>query len=307
MTLHHAFTVVHGSTTLVGLENLDVQTNPEVQNDTGIGSQFPQFVAITAQKPRILFAARQVALALGVTGATGAAIDASDTLVSYFASVGTTGLPAAGSVHRSYTANRGLLLPRRLTAAHRQPARLDMEALLYSADGAAHPLVIADNVALPTLTPANVEHTIGPMTLGVSGSTFEFGCATNVVVDFGNNAQTRGCNSDLFDTHVEQPGIQPMITLTGLNATAFGASGVPPVGKKLEHASSTLYLRKRDQGIGFVADLTAEHIALTINGVAVVTSHTGQGTAGAEVSMQLYGSWDGTNAPITIDTASAIS
>ena len=307
MTLHHAFTVKHGTTTLVGLTNLDVQTNPEVQNETGIGSQFPQFVAVVAQKPRMLFAARQVAAALALTGSTGVAIDGTNNLVAYFASVGTDGLPASGSVHRTYTAVRGLLLPRRLTAAHRRPAQLDMDAMLYSSDGAAHPLVIADNVALPTLTPANVEHTLGPISLGITGDVFTFGCATNLTIDFGNNAATRGCNSDLYDKHVEQPGIRPIATITGLNATAFGSAGVPPVGKKLDHTETVIYLRKRDEGIGFVADATAEHIKLTMNGVAVVTQHTGQGTAAAEVTVQIYGSWDGTLAPITIDTASAIT
>lgn len=307
MTLHNAYAVKYGSTVLSGLTNLNTQLNPQVQNETGIGSPFPQFQAITEQKPSLQFQATMVAAALAVTGTTGAIIDGTNNLDAFYASLGNDGLPVAGSVHRSYTAIRGLLIPRRLNVGHRQRATLDMEALTFSSDGAAHPLVIADNVALPTLVVANVEHTLGALSLGPSGGAVVFDCAQSLAIDFGNGAQTRGCGSDIFDKHLEQPGIKSIVTLTGLSATAFGAAGVPPVGLKVEHAGTALYLRKRDEGVGFVSDVTAEHIKITVDGVAVVTQHTGQGTAAAEVTLQIYCGWDGTNAPIVIDTASAIT
>lgn len=307
MTLHSAYAVRYGaSTVLSGLTNLNVGLNPQVQNDTGIGSPYPQFVAVTEQKPLMRFGTRMVAALLDLTGSTGLQINASNNLTGFFAQLGDDGLPAAGSVHRSYTAVRGLLLPRQLTCSHRQPAQIEAEALLHSADGAAHPLVIADNVALPTLAVANIQHTLGAIKLGVTGTIFDFGCTESLTVDFGNGAQTRGCTSDVYDKHVEQPGIRPVVTLTGLSAAAFGAAGVPPVGLKVTHAGTVIYLRKRNQGIGFVADATSEHIALTIDGVAVVTEHSGQGTAAAQVSLQITGAWDGTNSPITIDTTAAI-
>lgn len=306
MSLHSAYAVKHGTTILSGLTNLNTNLNPQVQNDTGIGSPYPQFVAVTEQKPVMEFQATMVAAALALTGSTGVKIDGTDSLVGYYAQLGDDGLPLSGSVHRSYTATRGLLLPRRLSCTHRRPAQLDMSALLFSTDGAAHPIAIADNVALPSLVVADEQHTLGKIQLGISGTTFNFGCAQSLSIDFGNGAQTRGCSSDIFDAHVEQPGIQSVITLTGLSATAFGSAGVPPVGLKLTHAGTILYLRKRNAGIGFVADATEEHIKLTAEGVAVVTQHTGQGTAAAEVTVQITCGWDGTNVPITIDTAAAI-
>ncbi|QDV22931.1 hypothetical protein [Aureliella helgolandensis] len=306
MSLHTAYAIKHGTTVLSGLQGLNVSTNPEVQNNVGIGSPFPQFAAIVAQKPRDAFGSTMVAQALALTGSTGAKIDASNPLVGYFAKLDVDGLPLSGSVHRSYTSNRGVIVPRRLTCSHRQAARLDMEAILFSSDGAAHPLVIADDVALPTLVVANVEHTLGPISLGVTAGVVAFGCAQSVTIDFGQGAEALGCDSDIFDTHMQQTGIRPVITLTGLDASAFGASGVPPVGLKVDHTETAIYLRKRDDGIGFVADDTAEHIKLTANGVAVVTQHTGQGTSRAEITVQITCSWDGTNAPITIDTAAEL-
>lgn len=308
MSLHNAFAVLHGSSVIAGLTNLNTQLNPQVQNDVGIGSPYPQFVAVTEQKPRLLFASRTVASALDLTGISGAVIDGSNLLKGYFAKLGTTGTPEAGSVHREYTISRGLIVPRRMTCAHRRPLTIDLEALSYSPDGAAHPLTIADNIALPTIPVANVEHTLGPIKLGVDGvSAKDFGCPINVGIDFGNGAQTLGCTSDVYDTHTEQPGIRSVVTLTGLNAEAFGPNGVPPVGLNVKHAGTTLFFRKRAEGVSFVADAVAEHIKLTLDGVAVVTQHTGQGTSRAEITLQIYCKWDGTLAPIQIDTTSVIS
>ena len=290
------------------MESIDAQTNPEVENESTVGSPFAQFAVIKAQRPKIMFASKRAATILALTGLTGVAIDGTNTLIAYFAAVGANGLPSAGGVHRSYTANRGLLLPRRLSCAARGNVSIDCEALLYSSDGAAHPLAIAENATLPTLPINNVFHTIGPVTLGITGTTFQPNCLQNVSIDFGSGADTLGCGSDLYDMHLQIPRVAPVITISGIDAAAFGSAGVPPVGYPVDHSATTIFFKKRaTNGIGFVANGTAEHIKLTVNGVAVVTQHTGQGTSRAEVTIQITTSWDATNAPVTINTASVIS
>lgn len=306
--LHSAYAAQYNTTVLASLRNLNTTTNPEVQNDVSIGSPYPQFVAIVAQKPRVQFAADRVDSALAVTGVAGAPINATNNFTAFYAALGETGQPAAGSVHRSYVMNRGLLVPRRLTCEHQRPAMLDMEALTYSDDGANHPLVISDVAALPTLAAADVQHTLGPIVLGTTGSDFTHGCATSLTIDFGNRAATRGCSSDVFDKHIEQPGIQVVVSITGLDAAVFGTAGIPPVGKLIEHAATTIYLRKRNQGgVGFVADIVADHVKFTVDGVGVVTEHSGQGNAAATCTLQITCKFDGALAPITINTASAIT
>lgn len=309
MPLHTAFAVRHGTTVLSGMTQIDTQTNPQVEAESSVGTPFPQFAVITSQKPKIMFASKAAAAVLALTGLTGVAIDGTNTLVAFYAQLGTNGLPASGGVHRSYTANRGLLLPRRMQCGLRGSLQVDLEALLYSSDGAAHPLVISDTATLPTLTQNNIQHAIGPITLGITGSVFTMGCPQNVTIDFGSGAETIGCGSDLYDAHLQYPRSAPVITISGIDAAAFGGTNaVPPVGKAIDHANTKIFFRKRAlNGIGFVADATAEHIKLTANGLAVVTQHTGQGTSRAEVTLQITTSWDATNAPITINTASAIS
>lgn len=309
MSLNTAFAVKHGTIVISGLSNLDTQLDPVVESESSAGSPFPQFAVIVSQKPKIMFSTKQVAAFLGVTGMTGAVIDGTNSLVAYYAKIGANGLPASGNVHRTYTATRGLLLPRRISVGLRGHAQVDAEALLYSSDGIAHPLALADTGTLPTLTQNNILHAIGPMTFGTSGSSFAFGCPQNVTIDFGNGAETLACGSDLYDGHLLVPRIAPVITISGIDAAVFGGTNAGTlVGKQFDHATTKLYLRKRAiNGIGFVADATAEHIKLTANGLAVVTQHTGQGTSRGELTIQFTTSWDGTNAPIIIDAASAIT
>jgi hypothetical protein len=308
MTLNTAYAVRYGSTVIAGLTNLNTSLNPEVQNESGIGTPFPQFVVISAQKPRMAFSSRAVAAALAVTGSTGAKIDGTNTLIGTYARLGDDGLPASGSVHRTYTANRGLLIPRRLNVNHRQSAMLDMEALFFSADGLAHPIAVADNTALPVLVQNNVQHTLGGVSFGLTSLVTTVGCAQSLSIDFGSAAETVGCGSDLYDAHMQLPSVKPVVTITGLNAAVFaGIGGVPAVGKALDHANTAIYLRKYSPtGIGFVANATEEHIKITVHGVAVVTQHNAQGTTRGEVTIQITGGWDGTNAPIQIDVESAI-
>lgn len=307
MTLHVAHCVSRGSTHIPVL-GINATNNPEVVSDVGPGSPYPQFALITGQRPRVAFGTRAVAAALGLTGSTGVVIDGSNTLVALFALLGTNGLPASGSVHRSYTANRGLLLPRRLTAQARQVATLDMEALVYSADGAAHPFVISDTTALATPTLDNTLYTVGPGEFGIEDAVITASCINQLDIEWRSTAETVFCGALAFDTLIHQAMISPVITLRGISASVFGASGVPPVGKTLDHANSVLFLKKYSPtGIGFVANDVEEHIAITANGVAVVTEHTAQGTSRAEVSIQITTKYDGTNAPITIDTTAEIT
>lgn len=299
MSLSQAYAVAHGATQLSGLTNLDKQVNPEIDNDIGIGSLFPQFVVIRSIQPRILFNSRAAAAMLAVTGVTGADIDGGNNLVATYAQL-TNGVPSAGSVHRTYTAANGLLLPRRLSCAHRADAVVDAEAILWSSDGAADPFTIADNAALPAITRDNIRHTLASVTF----ASIDMGCVTNVTVEFGNNASSLGCLSNIYDQHAKQSGTQAVITITGIDTEKFAAAGIPTKGKRAEHADTEIVLRKYDtDGNAFVAPATTEHIQITAAGLATVVNHSGQGLEEGQLTVQLTCDWDGTNAPLQIDTA----
>ena len=306
MTLQTAYAVTYGAeptpTVLAGLTGLNTGLNPEVDNEVKIGSPYPQFAVVRAQKPRMVFSTNAVAPTLDVVGYSGANIDATNLLKGYYAAM-SNGLVNPAGTHQVYTADRGVLFGRRLSCQNQQDALLDLDALLYSADGAAHPISIGTGT-LPTLARDNIRHTLS--STSIAG--IDMGCVTSVDIDFGNSLLSRGCNSAIYDQHLEQPGIQTVITIVGLDAEKFGASGIPPDGKGGTKADTTIYLRKRDlSGIGFVAGATAEHIKIDAEGVAVVLNHDGQGTTSSELTVQFTCQLDASgNAPLAISTTSAL-
>lgn len=305
MTLYTGHSVKYGTTVLAGLENLNAQTNTEVDNKVGIGSIYPPFAVLRGQKPTIQFQTHAIGDLLDVTGLVGADIDDTNNLIAYFAKMdGQLPDASAANIHRSYTCDRGVLVPRRLTCQHQQDAVIDVEAVLYSSDGATEPIAIADDATLPTLARDNVRYTLS----GVTVAGIAIGCVTSVSIDFGNGLRTRGCNSDVWDKHIEQPGVQPKITITGIDAEKLAGASIPLKGKGGTHANTILYFRKySEDGILFVADATAEHIKIDAEGVAVVTGHSGQGSDTSELTLEITCTLDGSaNAPIGIDTTSVL-
>lgn len=305
MTLSQAHSAKYGSSTVLGgVTSLNVALGPEVKADPGPGSVYPQHAQVVAERPKVTGTTQALAAWLAVTGSTGALIDGTNNFAAFFAKIAANGLPASGTVHRSYTLNRGLLIPRRINVNSRSFGTLDFEALSYSSDGTTHPIAISDTAALPTVARDNVHHTIGKVVLG--GLVID--CINSISIDFGSKAESIACGSSYFDMHVQQPGVAPTVTLRGISAEAFGSSGVPAAGTVLTNSDSKIYLRKYlTNGLGFVADATAEHIALSIVGIAKVMDHAANGLQRGEIGIQITTCWDGTNAPITIDTASAIA
>lgn len=296
MGLHQAYAASLGSTVLAGLTNLDTNTNPEVRAEVGIGSLFPQFAYVAGVKPRVMFNSRAVAAVLDVTGSTGATIDSTATFKAYYALL-ENGAPAAGSGHQIYTFDRGLLLPRRLQCSHSQDATIDVEAVTYSSDGTTAPLVQSTG-ALPTILQDNVRHTLE--SASVAG--VNLGCITDLSVDFGVNAETIGCKSDIYDKHIQKGGgVTAIITITTLDTDKLASASIPVQGKGNTHANTSIVLRcRKSDGILFE---TNNKITLTAHGITTYQNHSGQGPQRSQATVQVVCSWDGTNAPILISIA----
>ena len=290
-----AYAIELGSTVLSGLTQLETQNNHNVRADVGIGSLFPQFAVVDGVTPRIPFTSRAVKRVLDSIGTTGTALSDSKQLKVYFATV------VDGEVNGTalcYTAKRGLVLPRTLQCSHRGDATISAEALLYSEDGVLAPYVIATVTTLPTLVRDNIRHTIENATVGLDAeTTVNLGCVTDVTIDFGVNAETFGCKSDLYDTHVEKgQGVTPNMQITTLEGGL--QSQLSLGGKAVTHAITNVRFRQYEtDGIGFATDAD---FRITANGVVTVQGTSGQGPARTQAVVRIDGSWDGTNAPFVL-------
>ena len=211
---------------------------------------------------------------------------------------------SAGSTHRTYTMARGYIVPRTLTVDHQGDATLQYDYFIIY-DGTNDPIVIAESQAVPTLVGDDQRFTLGGITLG--GTTFDQ--VQSMTIDFGVTVRTESGDSDVYPTKVSIADWSPTITLRGNKAKWLGATGIGIGGLSCTHANTTIYLRKRaEAGTHFVANGTAEHIKITAAGLAVVeTAQDAASGQSSESSIRLDTKYDGTNTPVVVTTASAIT
>jgi hypothetical protein len=275
------------------------------------GSVYDRFITILAQTHSASLETKRLATWLAEIGLTGLPI-VDGALGEYGLRLyaqkfdESAGGRASGSNHRSYTIANGLLVPSRLSVSHQGDAMLTCN-LFVKYDGTNDPVVVATSVSLPALDGDDERFTLGGVTLG--SKTFDG--KQSLEIDFGVTVREEGADSDIWPTALSIVSIQPTLTLTGVKPEWLTAdtTTLPIEGLACTHANSTIYLRKRAQGgTGFVADGTAEHIKFTVDGLAAIeTIFDASPGSPAETSLTLPLEWDGTNAPLTIDTASTIT
>jgi hypothetical protein len=295
---------------LSGTDRYRLSTNSQISQPIPDGDVYARAQALVAQQNSAMFETLHIAQALAICGLTGLRIKAATegkTGVTFYAKKQQEGgTRASGSVHDSFNYKEGIIVPRRLVCEHQGNARIEYE-ILATWDGTNLPVVIGTSIALPTNPNAPELFTLGPIALGIDGDPVAFTQVRSFELDFGVNAETIGADSDIWDTFARIADIQPSIVLRGLDKNWFSATKVPLTGAKIEHADTTIVLRKRLLGSGtFYSDAEAEHIGITAAGMAVVdTPMDVNGNQVGETSIRFPLNYDGTNLPAVIDTTFA--
>jgi hypothetical protein len=275
----------------------------EARGEATSGALYPVLMSLVGQRPGATLTTLALKSAIDMLGLTGVPIGVAGAIL-YLQKREEGGTRASGSVHRKYQAASGIVVPRRLRCGHQQDATLEIEIVpIY--DGTNAPIVVTDNVALPTQVPALDEGrwTMGPVTLG----NIPLPGKQAIELDFGIELDIEAADSDLYPTHVSVRSIHPVLTLQGITPAWVAASGaIPMTGQAAGHANSTVYLRKRANGGTFVAAATEEHIKFTVCGLVAPDElfRVGRGAATSGLRIPLY--HDGTNAPAIIDTTAAL-
>lgn len=291
---------------LDGTADQAVQLSNTIMQDQTSSSVYARFVPLTAQTFACPITTRRIKDALDALGVLGYFF-ASDTgkpgveicWVKFSESLG--GRAGSGS-HIKHTIASGCIVPMSLACAHQQDAAFQF-SVIPKYDGTNAPLVHNASQSLPDLVGDDERFTLGPVTLGGQA----IGGNVNVSVNFGVGYNLESSDSDIWPTFISLQSILPTITITGTDAAVL-ASKIPVGGRALTHANTTIYLRKRsDSGASFVGDATAEHIKITAAGQAFISSYQASQGGRAETGIQLTLKYDGTNAPIVINTASAIT
>jgi hypothetical protein len=293
-----------------------VSTGLSVLNETVAGSVFPLQANITGVNSKLTFSTLNVAKALTAVGALGLDISATP-LELYEILYNDRGTIASGSVHRKLVFKSGRLVPRTLSINHQGNATLDLEMLAISTGTlisgttfgeTERPIDYTESIAAPSVTLADLDserYTLGPATIGA----VDIGCLQDLSIDFGLEIETTGCSSNPYPTQIETRSVNPMITATTRDTNKFAAAGIPLTGKAATQANTTIYLRKRKQSTAeFVAYATAEHIKINSAGLLMVEeAWSADGSANATAKIKLQCLFDGTNNPIVMNLASAIT
>ena len=298
------------------ITNVDtpIETNFDFSETAGL--VYSEHVTVGQQIPRVntaSFNIKQLLDSIGVLGSIFEEGSSSETGAAVYQARYNDLAIGTGSVHRRLRFRKAMATLGSLTCSHRGDASIDM--MLHGLfDGTNNPIVPETAVALPTLPASGGRWTLADTTLTIGNSTFTVpvGCATELSLDFGIDVQSFGCDSEVYDSKLDIRSIRPSVRMTIFNLDLFqeaSTSHIPLAGVDADHAQTTLRFRKRLNGqAGFVADGTAEHITMTLDGIfTIVNAHNA--TTNDVATMQIEGSltWDGTNAPIIVDTAATLS
>ncbi len=296
------------SPTIVGsLTNVSVPIDQEVLKDQTAGRAFLEQLSVVGQKPRATFSTfdlPKIISGLGLTGrllveATGTKPGLAVVQAQY-----NDGTLVAGSNHRRLRFARSHARINRISVSHRQDAVAEAEAVSIW-DGTNAPILVETSQALPTLPVSAGRWTLHSVRVGSADIT----CNTQVDIDFGISVDAFGCDGDIYDTHFHVNQIAPMVNITSLDPANFASAKVVLAGLVGTQVNSRIVLRKRTATAGsFVTNGTAEHIVINFAGVILpIDVHNASGNQKAQSTFRIETVWDGTNAPLVFNTASAIS
>lgn len=287
-------------------QSIDPGVNVQAENVAG--SAYPLFASVNSVNPRLTFDTYDVATALTNVGMLGLAIESDDAgrigVEVFEILYDDLGQIVSGSVHRLCRFKKGILIPRQLTCRHQQDAQLSLE-LIGISDGTNAPLIFAESQASPGAATDPARHTLATATV----ESVSFAKLMGITIDFGLTVNAKGDASNPFPTRLEVVTSAPKVTIETESPELFSASGVPLLGKAATHANTLLEFRKRTKNTGsFVADATQEHISITTAGVLTAqTAFDASANADATASYMVTSFFDGTNAPLVIDTTAALA
>lgn len=298
------FNVEFDAVVIGGINAYDLGTGTQLASEISAGNVYPEYPHLMGQQMVGTFSTIQIARALDNCGLTGTSIADLTTGLKYYLRKHADGSTrASGGSHNKYTIKKGIIVPTSLTCEHQGTATITFDVVI-TYDGSNVPIILAASQSLPAAQSDDQEFTLGPLTL----ESVLLDHVQQFTITFGLTPSSEGADSDIWDKYASIRTIKPSLSLTGSNPNWLADASIPLTGLRVTHANTAFYLRKYAIGSTFVADGSAQHIKFTAAGLAViddVLQVSGEEPSGTTLTMPLH--YDGTNAPLTINTASAIT
>jgi hypothetical protein len=299
MARYQSGAIVYG-TGLGGITDLNIELGTETESDDS-GQVYDETRSVIRQTPEISFRTKSVAGAVNLFGFPGVCIDGTPALVAWANVLGDCKSPPLSTDNSIYTVALGLASLGQITAQRGQDAEISV--MVDAITDGTNPPIVADyagNTAPTGLVTA--QFTLGVCSIaGIILPDLE-----GLTIDFGvrKSAKTPLAGS-IWPDSIAIRKVQPVLTLRGFDPRVLDNSLIPLLGKQATHVNTLIQLKKRANYSTFVADATAEHILISMSGIATVTTaFAGSGNAEGLSTVVVNGVHDGTNVPIIIDTTS---
>lgn len=289
-TLHVA--TIGVTPTVIGeLSNLSIDPGHSVQSGPESSLVEAQFASILQGSPKFSLSTAAVASGLTAIGAGGVALSEAAPLALWFQKRGALGV-AAGSVHKKYLANEGIIVPTSLSASAGAFASLGFEATLVNPDGDdACPWAVTSNNAIQAYTFEEEYLTLGAVTVNAT----TLGLVQSANINFGVQVVPVMQGGPVYPVAASIHKARPSITIQTGDIEFLDTIG--PNG--LEVTAAVIKLRDCSAN-GFPA---ATGITLTVAaGIARVTSQSGGDAADATGTIEITPVKSGSSALIAVGT-----
>ncbi len=300
------YAVSIGSTVIRQITNQAFDPAVQEMLVSGSGQIDAEHASVSSQVAMMRFTTTELDVAIGAAGVIGLKIDEandSNQMVFQFRRRAQGSTYASGSVNVKMTVKLGLLMPVTVNAAQGDtPASIEY-LLVCIYDGTNDPIIIEDDAALVDKTPAiSKVWTVGPWY--VNGNLVDI--IQDFTMNFGINHQAPLGSGNVWPTLAYIQSRNPSMTCTGLDlAPAIEDIGLLGVARS---GITRAFLRKKAQGAANVAANVAEHIRFEVAEGRITTQNASvDHQDDANLGLLVTPTFDGTNAPIVVNTASVIS
>lgn len=303
---------------LGAITSFSIPDDVQVEREVVDGNVYPSITSLLQHNEKIEAASLNVDAAVDLFGTTGLCAkghSGMDGVEFYLSKIDqcTPGVDDSGvniKIRAASTSSDptlavfGMFTPTQLVANHGANATYGFQFIPTGNAGNAG-LAVSTGQTLPAIADTKKRFTLSEA-FDLNGTTIT--AKKSVNINFNPSMLIEGADGNLAPDWVSIENLMAMITITGIDPT--WASSISRNGKVFTHANFDFFLRRRkpDSTTGFYANNESEHIKITAAGKAFVTNlASAQGNRPVESAIVMYCEFDGTNAPIVIQTAQQIA
>ena len=290
-----------GATVIHQIQDSELDPGIEALLMSGDGAVYNAFSADAQIAPVCRFTSTALKTALDACGVAGLKIDGDTNFLLYFQQYADGGTREGVSKHVKLTVVNGFLAPVSVTADNRSASITYQVFAIF--DGTNDPVQKAINQSLPEVDEVDEGYVVGPVY--VNGAAV--GSIVDTNIDFGLNVEAVQVDGLVYPDMSYVNQVQPSMRSNTHDLDIVDTIGINGIKQSGTGSESDLFLRALDDEGTRKAGTGSSHIKFTqrkgkIKPGGIRGSHGGRAT----FEIIFEPTYDATNAPITINTASAI-